>query len=39
MESVASLDILKLRRLVDSQRYERGIELLEAVVSMLTKMI
>ena len=39
MESVASLDILRLRRLVDARRYERGIELLEAVVSMLTKMI
>ncbi len=39
MECVASLDILRLRRLLDAERYERGIELLEAVVSMLTKMV
>ena len=39
MECAASLDILKLRRLATLQRYERGIELLEGVVAMLTKMI
>ena len=39
MESAASLDVLRLRRLVTSDRYERGIKLLEAVVAMLSKMI
>ena len=39
MECVGSLDILRLRRLVDTEQYERGIEVLEAVVSMLTKMV
>jgi four helix bundle protein len=38
MECVASLDVLKVRRLVDSDRYARGIELLERVVAMLTKL-
>lgn len=38
MESVASLDILRLRKLVGAQRYEHGVRLLEAVVCMLTKM-
>jgi len=39
MESAASLDVLKLRRLVVSPKYDRGIQLLEAIVSMLTKML
>jgi len=39
MESAASLDVLKLRKLVTLQRYDRGIQLLEAVVAMLSKMI
>jgi four helix bundle protein len=39
MEAAASLDVLKLRKLITPQRYERGIQLLEAVVAMLTKMI
>jgi len=39
MECAASLDVLRLRTLVTLQRYERGIELLEGVVAMLTKMI
>ena len=34
MECAASLDVLKLRRL-----YDLGIQLLEGVVGMLTKMI
>ena len=38
MESASSLDVLKLRELVKTERYERGIELLEGVVAMLTKM-
>jgi four helix bundle protein len=39
MECAASLDVLSLRKLVPTPRYEEGIRLLEAVVSMLTKMI
>ena len=39
MECAASLDVMKLRKLVTEQRYEAGIRLLEAVVAMLTKMI
>jgi four helix bundle protein len=39
MESAASLDVMKLRKVVSTQRYERGICLLEGVVAMLTKMI
>lgn len=38
MECVASLDILKIRGLLDSTRYAKGIELLERVVAMLTKL-
>ena len=38
MECAASLDVLKLRRLLSEERYARGIELLEAIVAMLTKM-
>ena len=39
MESAASLDVLKLRKLVTPERYERGIRLLTEIVAMLTKMI
>lgn len=39
MECAASLDVLKLRKLIGDDRYERGIQLLEAVVAMLTKMV
>jgi four helix bundle protein len=38
MECVASLDILKIRRLLDAARYARAIELLERIVAMLTKL-
>jgi four helix bundle protein len=38
MESVASLDVLRMRRLISDAHYERGVELMHAVVSMLTKM-
>ena len=38
MESASSLDVLKLRKLVKPEKYERGIELLEGIVAMLTKM-
>jgi len=39
MECAASLDVLKIRSLVDSSRYAMGIELLERVASTLTKLI
>ena len=39
MECAASLDVMKLRKVVSAARYEEGIRLLEAIVSMLTKMI
>jgi four helix bundle protein len=39
MESAASLDVLRLRNLIDEERYHRGCRHLEAVVSMLTKML
>jgi len=39
MECASSLDVLKLRKLVDARKYDRGVELLEGVVSMLTKML
>ena len=31
--------LLKLRKLIGLDRYDRGIQLLEGVVSMLTKML
>jgi four helix bundle protein len=39
MECAASLDVLRLRELIAQDRYDRGIELLTEVVSMLTKMV
>jgi four helix bundle protein len=39
MEYAASLDVLKLRKLIASAQYEEGLRLLEAVVAMLTKML
>jgi four helix bundle protein len=38
MECAASLDVMRLRKLVAPPQYDRGIRLLEAVVAMLTKM-
>ena len=38
MECAASLDVMKLRKVITVVRYERGSQLLEAVVAMLTKM-
>ena len=38
MECAASLDVMKLRKVVSDARYERGGQLLEGVVAMLTKM-
>jgi hypothetical protein len=39
MECAASLDVMRLRKLVIDDTYTRGIRLLGAVVAMLTKMI
>ena len=39
MESAAHLDVLKVGGTIDEQQYSRGIELLERVVAMLTKLI
>jgi hypothetical protein len=38
MECAGSLDVLRLRALLTEAQYTRGIELLEAIVAMLTKM-
>lgn len=38
MESAAHLDVMTAMSIVDAERYRRGIELLEGVVAMLTKM-
>lgn len=38
MECAASLDVMRLRKLVPPPQYDQGIRLLEAVVAMLTKM-
>ena len=39
MESVAHLDVLRIDELIDEARYTQGVELLERVVAMLTKMM
>jgi hypothetical protein len=39
MESASSFDVFKLRKLVSKEYYAKGINLLEAVVAMLTKML
>ncbi len=39
MECAASLDVLRVRNLIREPVYARGIDLLEQVVSMLTKML
>ena len=39
MESACTLDLLKLEELVDAGRYTRGMDLLERIVSMLSKMV
>src|SRR6187549_1105110 len=38
MECAASLDVMRLRKVITDARYKRGIQLLEGVVAMLTKM-
>ena len=39
MESACTLDLLKLEELVDAGRYTRGMDLVERIVSMLSKMV
>ena len=39
MECAASLDVMRLRKLLSDERYEHGLRLLEGVVAMLTKML
>ena len=39
MESAAHLDVMRVEELIDAELYARGIELLERVVAMLTKLI
>ena len=39
MECAGCLDILKLKKLVTTQSYDRGIQHLESIVAMLTKMV
>src|SRR5262252_6779511 len=39
MECAASLDVLRLRKLIAEERYRTGIALLESEVAMLTKMV
>jgi four helix bundle protein len=38
MECAASLDVLRLRKVVSDTSYKEGLRLLEGVVAMLTKM-
>ena len=38
MEAAAALDTMRVMNLIDEQRYAAGIELLEGIVAMLTKM-
>ena len=38
MESAAALDTMRVMKLVDEASYARGIDLLEGIVAMLTKM-
>ena len=39
MEAAAALDTMRVMKLIDDDRYECGIELLEGIVAMFTKMI
>ena len=38
MEAAAALDTMRVMKLIDEPRYAAGIELLEGIVGMLTKM-
>jgi four helix bundle protein len=37
MECAASLDVMRLRKLINDARYARGSQLIEGVIAMLTK--
>ena len=39
MESASHLDVLRVDEWVDVESYARGVELLERIVAMLTKLI
>ena len=39
MESASHLDVMQVDELIDAELYARGIELLERIVAMLTKLI
>lgn len=39
MECAASIDVMKLRKILDVERHELGVRHIEAVVAMLTQMI
>jgi len=39
MECAAHLDVMRIEELIDEHHHARGIELLERIVAMLTKMI
>ncbi len=39
VRNIASLDVMRLRKILAQERYDRGVQLLEGVVSMLTKMV
>ncbi len=39
MECAASLDVLRLRKLIAEPKYEEGMRLIEAIVAMLTRMV
>jgi four helix bundle protein len=39
MESASHLDVMRVSELIDDEQYVRGVELLERVVAMLTKLI
>ena len=39
MECAAHLGVMRIEELIDEEHYGRGLELLERVVAMLTKMI
>ncbi len=38
MESAAVLDTMRVMKLIDDDVHTRGLELLEAIISMLTKL-
>jgi hypothetical protein len=39
MESASHLDVMRVDGLIDAEFYAQGIELLERIVAMLTKLI